>query len=113
MSDPGNQIVFLGTKPTRPLERFVQKQLKKWLEQERSFSQFTEHCSFRVMIEKDERRPRASCHIQVRTGSQTLESQESGKTIQLALIHAIERLRSSRAERPEPVECSEYVEGAS
>lgn len=112
MRDARKQIIFYGTKPTRSLERFVEKHLEKRLEQESSFSRCVERCSFKVMIERDEKRPLVSCHIRVQTSSRIWEGQETGKTIQLALIQAIRRLRSSKIETAIKPTVIEHAAGA-
>ena len=102
MNDARKQIIFYGTKPNRSIQRVVHKQLDKWLEQQNPHSQCGDPFSFLVTLEKVEGALVATCHIRAQAGSRIWESQESGKTIQYALIEAIRRLRSSDLEAPLP-----------
>jgi hypothetical protein len=80
MSKEASQIIFLGLKPTKALESFVQKQIEKWINREQSLLFLPKESSYEVTLERE-------------IGNKIWESYDTGKTVEDALLKAIQGLR--------------------
>ena len=88
-----NKIVFVGMKPTKTLERFVQKQIEKWINREQSLLFLPKKSFYEVTLEREIDPPSADCHLRIQIGTKIWESYDTGKTLQDALLKAIQDLR--------------------
>ena len=89
-----NQIVFYGMKSSKSLQRSIEKQVEKWISREHSLLSLPKDSWYRVRIEKELNFPIVNCQLRIQMGSRTVESQETGKNVQEALLLAIRRLRT-------------------
>ena len=110
MSQEGSQIVFLGMKATKALERFVQKQMEKWINREQSLLFLPEESSYEVTLERETDPPTSDCHLRVQIGTKMWESYDRGKTVQDALLKAIPGLRPPCLEAIPPTVHLNHVE---
>jgi hypothetical protein len=93
MSKEASQIIFLGLKPTKALESFVQKQIEKWINREQSLLFLPKESSYEVTLEREIDPPSSDCHLRVQIGNKIWESYDTGKTVEDALLKAIQGLR--------------------
>jgi hypothetical protein len=110
MSKQGGQIILLGMKPTKAFERFVEKQVEKWISREQSLLFLPKESTYEVTFEREVDPPSADCHLRVQIGAKIWESYDTGKTAQEALLKALQGLRPSCLEAIPPKVQSHHIE---
>lgn len=96
MSEAKMRLNVYDMKPSKSLQRMVQKQVEKWIAREQSLLFLPKECSYDVTIDREPHLSLTTCELRVHIGSKIWESHEVGKTAEHALIGAIQRLRPSQ-----------------
>ena len=91
MEDTRKEIRFYGMKPSRAIQRQINRQIQKWLSRHEPSVSSPEKCGYRVCIEREGGNC-LCCHLQVQVGSQRWESHDIGKNAQEALAHALQHI---------------------
>jgi hypothetical protein len=67
-------VEFLGMKPARSLFRFVERQVEKWIERERSLLFLPRVAHYNVQVEKTAEHPLYQCAMRITIGSREWRS---------------------------------------
>jgi len=90
------RVEFFGMKPTRSLQRHVERQIEKWIERQQTLLFFPKTGNFSVQIERATECPKYECAIEVRIGTREWRSYEEGRTLQDALMATLKHLKISQ-----------------
>lgn len=85
-------IELNGVRTTKPLLRFISRQVERWIERQQSLLFLSRDSSYTVSIDREVSEPYFSCQLEVKIGSRKWVSAQSGKSIQMALSMAIKHL---------------------
>ncbi|HAR41790.1 MAG TPA: hypothetical protein DCS07_04050 [Bdellovibrionales bacterium] len=90
-----NEVRFYGFKGSRALARQLERRIEKWIAREQGWRY--RGSEWQYLLEIEELDSSYQCSILIQTGSQELQSQDTGKTIQDAMTLALKHLRSTTA----------------
>lgn len=94
MNDVKGNTQFFGMKPTRSLQRYVERQIEKWIERQQTLLFFPKSGSYEVQIERTSEFPYYECALEVRLGGREWRGRDSGRTLHDALNGALRRLQT-------------------
>lgn len=88
------QITFYGIKATRPVQRFVSGQVRKWIHKQ-PFAQEFADTNYRVTLDRAMDQHYFRCDLEISMGDHIWEGHEEGSTLEEALSHSIKKLHVS------------------
>lgn len=91
------KIVFFGIKPTRPLIRFVETHVEKWIARKQSLFFLSRSADYSVQIEHEVDYPHYHCTIKIRIGSREWAGYETGRSLHDALTRALQQIKPKLA----------------
>ncbi len=92
------RILFIGMKPKRSVQRYVECEIEKWIEREQS-ALMPGRAEYQIKVEREETHPFYHCSIDLGLGPCTLKAQEGGRSLHVALSNALRRLRVTTSPR--------------
>ena len=94
MTTINGRVQFSGMRPTRSLQRDVERQIEKWIEREQSLLFLPRTGSFVAHIERTSEFPYYECALEIAIGAREWRSFEGGRTLHDALKSALRHLKT-------------------
>ncbi|MGE4108426.1 MAG: hypothetical protein AB7F66_14565 [Bacteriovoracia bacterium] len=104
MDDKNKRIQIIGTKATRSFQRFIERQVEKWISRNQTSLPPPRPSNYRVTVEREDEHPYYHCDIEVRIANKYWRGFEGGRNIQEALAHALRHMKLTSEISPEPIE---------